>query len=362
MTKVVYNSVINTKTDVNDMNNMNNRQMRPSRQSNVPAGSYTSNFTIICVIFICVLLLANFKIFSSIITGNPEIITTPVAISEEKRVEDSKTESEKALEADIKNNFARVNVSFDDTKAGNLILVGNNNAFDFNSSPRAVVKHPLVSIFSKKNDNYVVSYNTETMTSEAILAFNALTEDFKAATGISDLIILDSYRSYEDQERVYANKGGDIATVPGHSEHHTGLAFDLSLYRSGIVHDFDGSGDYEWIFRNCHKYGYVLRYPADKTEITGISYEPWHYRYVGKEHAYYMYTNNLCLEEYISILENYPINSGRLHVETDSGEKYMIYSVAVSEGGDEIPVPNNYEYTLSGDNNGHVIVSAVITE
>lgn len=345
------------------MNNNQNRQpsSRQSGRAQTPQGSYTSNFTIICVIFIALLLLANFKIFSMIITGNPDTVTVPDEISEQKRIEEAKSESEIALENDIKNNFTTIPVSFDDTKRGNLVLVGNDNAYDFNASPTAVKNEPLVSIFSKKNDRYVVSYNTETMTTDAILAFNELAEDFYEATGISDLIILDSYRSYEDQERVYANKGGDIATVPGHSEHHTGLAFDISLYREGIIHDFDGTGDYDWIFRNCHKYGYVVRYPENKVDVTGISYEPWHFRYVGKEHAYYMYSNNLCLEEYISVLKQYPINSGRLNFMTDSGEEYMIYSVSVSESGDEIPVPNNYEYTLSGDNDGSIVVSCKVS-
>ena len=337
---------------------MNNNQRGPERrQGGAPKGSYTSNFTIICVIIIVLLVLANFKILSGIITKNPETVTVPDAAVLGQTPADTRSESEKALEADLKNNFTTVPAAFDDTKRGNLILVGNDNAFDFEAETKAVANEALVSIFSLKTDNYVVSYNTETMTADAIRAFNNLATDFEAATGLSDLIILDSYRSYEDQQRVFANKGSDIATIPGHSEHHTGLAFDISLYRNGIVHDFDGTGDYEWIFRNCHKYGYVVRYPKDKVEITGISYEPWHFRYVGKEHAYYMYSNNMCLEEYVDALGQYPVNSGRLVFTTDSGEEYMIYSVSVSENGDDIPVPNNYPYTLSGDNCGNIVVS-----
>lgn len=63
--------------------------------------------------------------------------------------------------------------------------------------------------------------------------------------------------------------------------------------------DFDGTGDYKWFAENGYKYGYVVRFPEDKTQQTGLDYRPWHFRYVGIPHAYYMTQNNLCLEEYV---------------------------------------------------------------
>ena len=139
-----------------------------------------------------------------------------------------------------------------------------------------------------------------------------------------------------------------------------GIAKLIERALGGKTQDFDGTGDYSWVSQNCHRYGYILRYPADKTEITEISYEPWHFRYVGKEHAYYMMANNLCLEEYIHNLSKFTADGDRLIFETDDGEKYMIYSQPVSGSSASVYVPKNLPYTLSGDNNGRIIVSCKI--
>lgn len=87
---------------------------------------------------------------------------------------------------------------------------------------------------------------------------------------------------------------------PGYSEHHTGLAVDFN----GVNAAFQESYGYEWLSENAWKYGFVQRYPEDKTEITGIIFEPWHYRYVGREHAQKMTEEGICLEEYIVALKN----------------------------------------------------------
>lgn len=84
--------------------------------------------------------------------------------------------------------------------------------------------------------------------------------------------------------------------IPGTSEHQIGLAVDISVE--------DGSGQaasdvWQWLRENSYKYGFILRYPEDKTDFTGISYEPWHYRYVGKETAEEIYRQGVCLEEYL---------------------------------------------------------------
>lgn len=89
-------------------------------------------------------------------------------------------------------------------------------------------------------------------------------------------------------------------TEPGYSEHHTGLSVDFN----DVSHDFCESDSYEWLNENCWKYGFIQRYPPEKTDITGIIYEPWHYRYVGKAHAEAMHQMNLCFEEYIVYLKN----------------------------------------------------------
>ena len=82
---------------------------------------------------------------------------------------------------------------------------------------------------------------------------------------------------------------------PGCSEHHTGLAFDITVPGTS----FGSTKQAEWLKEHCWEYGFILRYQADKTEITGISNEPWHIRYVGVEHSLVMRDENLCLEEYV---------------------------------------------------------------
>ena len=85
---------------------------------------------------------------------------------------------------------------------------------------------------------------------------------------------------------------GLSVAIPGYSEHHTGLAADVDSTWAGL----------DWLAENCWRYGFVIRYPEGKTEFTGIIYEPWHFRYVGKELAKELYDSGLCLEEYVQML------------------------------------------------------------
>ncbi len=103
-------------------------------------------------------------------------------------------------------------------------------------------------------------------------------------------------------------KTREYYTEPGHSEHHSGLALDIlteEYQRDVYTLDdrFAKTDGYAWLVEHCTEYGFVLRYPEDKTDITQINYEPWHYRYVGTEHAAYMKEHGLCLEEYITLLQ-----------------------------------------------------------
>ncbi len=119
------------------------------------------------------------------------------------------------------------------------------------------------------------------------------------------------YRSEENQEDIFENKFASFreqgyskkearelteqwVAEPGTSEHETGLAVDINPDR-----DKNGDEVYRWLSENAHKYGFIKRYPEDKTDITGISNEPWHYRYVGEKAAKEIKKKNLCLEEYI---------------------------------------------------------------
>ena len=135
-----------------------------------------------------------------------------------------------------------------------------------------------------------------------------------------DPLICSSYRSQEKQEQHYTNKrnyyldqgySNDEATAlaaiwvayPGTSEHQLGLTVDIcSVSNQNLDDSQEDTATQQWLMANCYKYGFILRYPSDKSEITGISYEPWHYRYVGVDAAAEIHEKGLCLEEYLEQL------------------------------------------------------------
>lgn len=126
------------------------------------------------------------------------------------------------------------------------------------------------------------------------------------AEGIK-LYLKSAYRSYSKQDTMYSNRlkkyGYDDGYVnkPGASDHQTGLGCDIVSYAwrdKGLTAKFGETTEAKWMAANCADYGFILRYPADKEAVTEIKYEGWHFRYVGKEVAAYIMSNNLCLEEF----------------------------------------------------------------
>ena len=109
-------------------------------------------------------------------------------------------------------------------------------------------------------------------------------------------IITSGYRSYERQAEVYAESEPGKAQQPGASEHQTGLAFDVT---TETANGFESTPQYAWLSQHAHEYGFIQRYPANKSDITGISYEPWHYRYVGVEVATRIHEKGWTLEEFV---------------------------------------------------------------
>ncbi|MBM7540084.1 M15 family metallopeptidase [Amphibacillus cookii] len=123
-----------------------------------------------------------------------------------------------------------------------------------------------------------------------------------------DLVAVSGYRSYERQKTIYqsnvANKGQEEAdrfsAQPGTSEHQTGLAMDVSAASVSFLLDqaFDQTDEGSWLVEHAHQFGFVIRYPEGKTDITGYEFEPWHLRYLGEELATHLYEEDLTLEEY----------------------------------------------------------------
>lgn len=184
------------------------------------------------------------------------------------------------------------------TDDGDLLVVVNKyHAVSNNYTPKN-----LVTI----DDKYGTWKNMQ-LKAEAYDAYVKLYNDAKAQG--FDLKLCSTMRSYETQRTLYnnavKNKGKEVANIrsayPGRSEHHTGLAIDVTSASMGwgLKQDFADYPDGKWINEHCQEYGFIIRYPKGKTDITGYDYEPWHLRYVGVEAATYIMENDLTLEEYV---------------------------------------------------------------
>lgn len=136
--------------------------------------------------------------------------------------------------------------------------------------------------------------------------------DTMAANAYSDgvsLYIISDFRTYDYQAGLYqryVNRSGQAeadrySARAGHSEHQTGLAFDLN----SLEQSFGQTAAGKWLAEHCHEYGFIIRYPEDKEHITGYMYEPWHIRYLGVDMATKIYESGLCLEEYFGITSQY---------------------------------------------------------
>ncbi len=257
-----------------------------------------------------------------------------------------------------------------DVHRGYQILVNYQNAYNFDGG------FTFGTLFSAKNGCYKVSNTTDSLDTTALAAFLAITADMannnaviaEETVKMNDIIVTSADRTYELQEQIYGARvdqygeeyAGLYVAMPGHSEHHTGLAMDLAIYTdAGHAYTFDNVSEYPtWLKANAHRYGFIERYQADKTAITKIAYENWHYRYVGKPHAFYMNTNSLCLEEYIDLLRTFTFEGKRLAITDDEGTAWEIYFVPANGLENvKIPVPKHNEWEISGNNVDGFIVT-----
>ncbi len=144
------------------------------------------------------------------------------------------------------------------------------------------------------------------------------------------------FRSYERQKTIYEyhliNNGFDYTQVysamPGTSEHQTGLAIDLTCpsLNGGLSDKFGETKEGKWLAKNCYKYGYIIRYPKNKSDVTGYGYEPWHIRYVGYDLAKYLYDKDITLDEYYGYKLDMNMVNRRVYA-------YYDYLLTMKKGG-----------------------------
>ena len=174
----------------------------------------------------------------------------------------------------------------------NIVLVNKNYKLPTNYVPNDLETIDVT--YSNKN---------KLLRQEAKIAFERLSKDAKELG--YKIIAVSAYRDYNYQQKLYneylETKGKEYADKcsarPGHSEHQTGLAVDV-MGSNNNYDEFEKSKEFEWMKNTAYKYGFILRYPKDKTNITGFKYEPWHYRYVGIEVAKIIHDEQITLEEY----------------------------------------------------------------
>ncbi|MDR1628725.1 MAG: D-alanyl-D-alanine carboxypeptidase family protein [Oscillospiraceae bacterium] len=260
--------------------------------------------------------------------------------------------------APTKGDYQKLSLKKEDIHKGDLILVNAENKYQFSEN------REIVHVFDEKNSAYSVKDKNVAVAKNTMEALNRLLADFYDEQGNNKINVISGHRTYAFQQTLLDKKTEETGAVeamkwvalPGASEHHTGLAVDLSIFNreDGSSEPYKGTGQYKWINENAYKYGFIVRYPDEKKEITGIDYEPWHFRYLGLPHSYLVTEKKLCYEEYIDFLRQFEYDKEHLQVSYD-GKSYEIYFT----GGTDVYVPKSEQYSISGNNVDGFIVTVV---
>lgn len=181
---------------------------------------------------------------------------------------------------------------------------------NFYENAKEIIDKGILTIVNKYNyiprdyiPSNLITINNLSINKEAYESFLNMKNDMNKEN--LNIRIISAYRSYDYQESLYEKylmkeKQEIVDTYSaraGYSEHHTGLAIDVDNTKLDF-NKFYLTKEFTWMKENAHKYGFILRYPKDKEKITGYKYEPWHYRFVGKEIANYIKNHNITYEEY----------------------------------------------------------------
>ncbi len=248
--------------------------------------------------------------------------------------------------------FTTISAMPNDIYKGDLIVVNKNYSYSFPTEEESTIK-PIYELASGSYQyrDYVISLSEKT-----INAINQMMDAYYTNAGNNHIMVINGFKTKEEQDAVT-----DTDIKGGYSEYHTGMNFDLGIFPPGeSSYYYTSEGSYSWISENLANYGFILRYPEGKEDITGVSAKTYKFRYVGTPHALYMAENNLCLEEYIDEVKNY--TSDGEHIRVSGGEaKYEIYYVPADPSANtEIPVPADKHYTISGNNIDGFIVTVEV--
>lgn len=230
--------------------------------------------------------------------------------------------------------------------AGDLILVNRDHKMINEGLADDIV---LVVEEIHEKSGFQVGSDDVKLSKSVVVRFQRMVDQAKQ-DGITNFILSSGYRNNAKQASLYNEMGPAYALPAGYSEHNVGLSLDIG----SSVGKMEDAPEGKWLRENASDFGFILRYPEDKIDVTGIQYEPWHFRYVGLPHSIIMKEHQWVLEEYLDYISENPS-----FTTTINGEKYNINYYSF-EHGLKIKVPSNHSYTISGDNKGGIIVTSVV--
>ncbi len=180
---------------------------------------------------------------------------------------------------------------------------------------------------------------------DTLEAFNQMMYDYNSSTSASDIVVYGTHNS----------NVSDSPCPEFFEENAGGYNIDIAVNTKNGISTFDGEGNSSWILKHCVEYGFIVRYPKNKQDVTGHDFCKWHLRYVGRVHATLMYDKKLSIEEYIDFIKNYSFDSPFTY--QTGNEIYKMYYVPYEENTTRVRVPINGNYSISGDNSEGFIVT-----
>ena len=304
---------------------------------------------IICFLFLIIVLIFPADVVKRFIYKHSDSYNTDMAVvirldnsisHESKNTKPNASDSEENQDT----GFMEFSVEYSQLFSGDLVKVDNNTPYASTQMTSAV------DLINYRNDYYTLINETDSviLNTDAAKALNLMMKDYYNATGKANFLVYGTTNTYT---------GSDSYCPQYFPESETGNTIDLAVNVGSYVLTYDGCDEEKWIIDNCHKYGYILRFPADKTEKTGYGFYPWHLRYVGSVHADIMKELNYCFEEYLEFLNNYTFDHPLSY--NLRGIMYNIYSVKCTGETTLVPVPKSGNYTISGNNTDSFIITSI---
>ena len=293
------------------------------------------------VILICVVIALLLVVFSTILTV--------------KIVQSLIGGFDNANPSDVQ--YQNVTIDKNQTLYGPLALVNDTHEYKF---PDEASKN-LANIWEYRTSHtaegvgapYKTSNTSVVMDGTALVSAHEWLAAFQKQSGQGNATITGAYRTFQDQQ--------SFQVPAGKSDHHTGYGITLKIVVDQVTYDLASDERYNWLAENAYKYGFVVRYPEAKAEITGISGYEYYFHYVGYGPAKYMQDNNLCLEEFVAQIKSYSADKP-LEVTDANGQDWLIYYTACQGDVTTVKLPTNFTYTISGDNEGGIIVCVSLSK